>query len=177
MADLQTLIQQIHKSPFQVVLVLTGGGSQALANLLAVPGASNTLLEGLIPYSEKAVTAFLEFTPASYVSEETAIMLAEKAYARALILRENPATPLLGAACTATLATDRPKKGEHRAHIAVHNGMQTMRCSLVLAKGARDRQGEERVVGDLLIRTLARACGLPAPSSPLLLPGERVILC
>ena len=100
MADLQILIQQIHKSPFQVVLVLTGGGSQALANLLAVPGASNTLLEGLIPYSEKAVTAFLEFTPASYVSEETAMMLAEKAYARALILRENPATPLLGAACT-----------------------------------------------------------------------------
>ncbi len=176
MADLQALIQQIHESPFQVVLVLTGGGSQALADLLSVPGASKTLLAGLIPYSEKALEAFLSFRPAHSVSQETAVALAEKAYAHALTLRESFEIPLLGAACTATLVTDRPKKGEHRAHLAVYNGMQTTRCSLVLAKGTRDRRGEERVVGDLMIRTLARACGLPAPSSPLLLPGERVVL-
>jgi hypothetical protein len=171
----ESLIQRIHESPFQVVLVITGGGSQALADLLAVPGASKTLLAGFIPYSEKAVATFLGFTPTNYVSEETAVQLAEKAYAHALGLRESPGTPVLGVACTATLVTDRPKKGEHRAHLAVRNGMQTTVCSLVLAKGARDRRGEERVVGDLIIRTLARACGLPAPTYPLLLPGECVV--
>ncbi len=173
---METLIQHIHESPFQVVLVITGGGSQALADLLAVPGASKTLLEGVIPYSEKALTEFLGFAPANYASEETAGQLAEKAYAYALTWRENPETPVLGIACAATLATDRPKKGEHRAHLAVHNGVQTMRCSLVLTKGARDRQEEEEVVGDLIIRTLAQACGLPASTSPLLLPGEPVVL-
>lgn len=172
---METLIQRIHESPFRVILVITGGGSQALADLLAVPGASRTLLEGLIPYSKKALAAFLGSTPDNYVSEETTVKLAEKAYARALVLRESPGTPVLGAACTATLVTDRPKKGEHRAYLAVYDGRRTAVCSLVLAKGARDRRGEERVVGDLMIRALARACGLPASPSPLLLPEERVI--
>ena len=175
MADLEILIQRLHQSPFQAVLVVTGGGSQALADLLAVPGASKTFLEGLIPYCEQAVVAFLGFRPEHFVSEETAVTLAEKAYVRALALRESSETPVIGAACTATLVTDRPKKGEHRAYIAVHNGARTVVCSLVLTKGARDRCGEERVVGDLMIRALAQACGFSAPASSLLLPGERVI--
>jgi hypothetical protein len=174
-ADLEILIQRIHQSPFQVVLVVSGGGSQALADLLAIPGASKTLLEGLVPYSEKAVATFLGFKPEPFVSEETAVALAEKAYARALALRESSKTPVLGAACTATLVTDRPKKGEHRAYIAVYNGVRTTVCSLLLSKGARDRRGEERVVGDLMIRALARVCGFSASASSLLLPDERVV--
>ena len=175
MADLEILIQRIHQSPFQVVLVISGGGGQALADLLAIPGASKNLLEGLVHYSEKAVATFLGFKPEHFVSEENAVALAKKAYDRALALLESSKTPVLGAACTATLVTDRPKKGEHRAYIAVYNGVWTTVCSLVLSKGARDRRGEERVVGDLMIRALARACGFSAPVSSLLLPDEHII--
>ncbi len=172
MKDLRTLIERIHRSPFQVAVVVTGGGSWALAHLLSVPGASKTLIEGVIPYSEKALEAFLGFYPRRFVSSETAVALAQKAYVRALSLRPNDKTPVLGVSCTATLVTDRPKKGNHRAFLAVHSGRETTVVFIRLVKGARDRLGEEEVVGDLLVRLLARACGLCALESPLLLPGE-----
>ncbi len=44
------LITQIHTTPTMAVLIVTGGGTQAIADLLAVPGASRTVLEALIPY-------------------------------------------------------------------------------------------------------------------------------
>ena len=50
-----SLIAQIHASPVMAVVIVTGGGAQALADLLAVPGASRTLLEALVPYSEKSL--------------------------------------------------------------------------------------------------------------------------
>ena len=42
---LTDFIAKIHESPSVAVLVVTGGGSQALANLFVVPGASRTVLE------------------------------------------------------------------------------------------------------------------------------------
>ena len=35
----------------QLVVAVTGGGSQAIADLLTVPGASATVLEAVVPYS------------------------------------------------------------------------------------------------------------------------------
>ncbi len=47
----RSLIQAIHDSPPRAVFAAAGAGSQALADLLGVPGASRTLLEALIPYA------------------------------------------------------------------------------------------------------------------------------
>ena len=76
--------------------------------------------------------------------------------------------------CTATLATDRLKKGAHRAHIGISTAAGTRVYSCTLTKGARDRQGEERVVSDLLLTVLAQACGLDVTLDGLLLAGERI---
>lgn len=171
---MSSLIAKIHASPVMAVLVVTGGGAQAVADLLAVPGASKTVLEALVPYSEKALTEFLGESPAQAVSVETAAAMARAAYRRALRLRDDPAAPIIGLACTATLATDRPKKGEHRAHVGLCTQDETSVYSLTLTKGARDRHGEERVVSTLLLALLAEACHVESQDNMDLLPGEQL---
>ena len=168
-----TSIARIHASTHRAVLVVTGGGTQAIADLLAIPGASRTVLEAVVPYSEAALTAFLGAGPHQAVSVETVAALARAAYKRAVVLHAAE-DPLVGLACTATLATDRPKKGAHRAHIGISTATETRVYSCTLTKGARDRQEEERVVSDLLLTVLARACGLDVRLDGLLLAGESI---
>jgi len=155
---MSSLIAQIHASPAMAVIVVTGGGAQALADLLLVPGASRTVLEALIPYSERSLTEFLGEAPSQAVSVETAAALARAAYQRAFQLRTDPTLPVLGLSCTAALVTDRPKKGEHRAHVGLCGETAISVYSLTLTKGARNRQEEERVVSNLLLSVLAAAC-------------------
>ncbi|HXG21569.1 MAG TPA: CinA family protein [Methylomirabilota bacterium] len=154
-------IAQIHASSTMAVVVVTGGGAQAVADLLAVPGASKTVLEALVPYSERALTEFLGKKPVQAVSGQTAAAMARAAYQRALWLRAKPTIPIVGVSCTATLVTDRPKKGEHRAHVGLCTEEAARVYSLSLTKGARDRAGEERIVSNLLLKTLAEACRVP----------------
>ena len=174
MTSVQTApIARIHASSLRAMLVVTGGGTQAIADLLAVPGASRTVLEAVVPYSEAALTEFLGAHPHQAVSVETAAALARAAYKRAVVL--SPADdPLVGISCTATLATDRLKKGAHRAHIGISTAAETHVYSCTLTKGARDRQGEERVVSDLLLTILSRACGLDVTLDGLLLADEHL---
>lgn len=156
------------------VLVVSGGGSLALSDLFAVPGASRTVLEALVPYSDRSMSEFLGHEPAQAASAETAAALARRAYQRALRLRTSHDAPVLGVACTAALVTDRPRKGEHRAHVAVCGGGSAEVRSVILEKNARDRAGEERVVADLVLAALGRACGLDAALCESFFPVEGV---
>ena len=159
--DLNTrqLVQAIHDSPTRIVLVTAGAGAQALSNLLNVAGASRTLVEALVPYSETSFDEFLGQTPQQYVADETARLMAGRAYTRARWLL--PADfPMVGLACTATIITDRPKRGEHRAYIAAWQPERLVCQCLHLEKGVRDRPEEEDVVSRLMLTMLAATCGL-----------------
>ena len=81
-----TRIAQVHASSLRAMLVVTGGGTQAIADLLAVPGASRTVLEVVVPYSETALAEFLGDYPDQAVSVETAAALARAAYKRAIVI-------------------------------------------------------------------------------------------
>lgn len=153
-------IQAIHDTPTMAMLVMAGAGTQMLSDLLGVAGASRTILEALVPYSVPAFDEFLGFTPEKYVAANTARLLAGRALTRARWLRQDKG-PVVGLACTATIVTDRPKKGEHRAHIALWQPERLVWYGLHLEKGARDRQGEERLVSTLMLHVLTVACGLP----------------
>ena len=166
------LISALHHSPFCYALAVTGGGAGAAAWLLSVPGGSRTVLEALVPYHERALLDFLGHVPEQFCSAETARAMAERACDRARWLA--PGEPVAGAGCTASLATDRPKRGDHRFHIAVHTGGQTLTRSLTLTKGARDRAGEEAVLDAVLLNALAEAFGLSERVDVPLLPGEKV---
>jgi hypothetical protein len=98
--------------------------------------------------------------------------MAEAAYRRALRLTDG-AAPCLGVACTAAIATDRVKRGDHGCSVAVYDGATLRVSRLTLAKGARDRAGEEALISLLIIRAIAEACGV-APPALALEPSETV---
>jgi hypothetical protein len=143
------------------VIAVTGAGSQAVAWLLGVAGASQTVLEVLVPYGRLSMIDFLGHEPAQFVSPQTAREMARAAYRRALGLRDDRA-PVVGLGCTATIATNRPKRGEHRCSIATWDEDGVTTYDLLLAKGQRQRSEEEEVVSRLVIHGLARACGVEA---------------
>lgn len=167
--DLYHLIQAIHDAPPQLVLVVAGAGHTALANLLDVAGASRTLLEGLVPYSQASFDDFLTRPPAQYVAGATARLLAGRAFTRAQQLNLAD-KPVFGIACTAAIATDRLKRGDHRAHVARWQSDGVVEYELWLEKGARTRAEEEALVGRLILQAIAEGCDvaatLPAPLVP-----------
>lgn len=164
-------IAEMHASGRQAVLAITGGGSGAIAELLRVPGGSRLLLEALVPYDARALAAFLGFEPEQACSVETAVAMAQRARERAWKLAPTGAQ-LVGLGATAGLVTDRPRQGEHRVHIAVAASAGTDHCSIVLAKGRRDRPGEEDLVTRAIVLWLARACGIAAVSPRSLLDAD-----
>jgi nicotinamide mononucleotide (NMN) deamidase PncC len=77
------LIERLHQQPHQFVIAITGGGTSAISELLAIPGASNTLLESMVPYSQESLKQYLGFDPLQAVSQNTARQMAMRAYLRA----------------------------------------------------------------------------------------------
>jgi hypothetical protein len=165
------LISTVHASGRKAALAITGGGSGAIGELLRVPGGSRLLIDAQVPYDELALAAFLGFAPAQASSADTAIAMARSARARAA--RLVPAnTDLVGLGATAALVSDRPRKGEHRFHIAFANAAVTAHCTGVMAKGRRDRAAEEDLVSHAIVLWLAHACGVAAPSPRSLLDAD-----
>ena len=165
------LISALHASGRKAALAITGGGSGAIGELLRVPGGSRLLIEAQVPYDEQALATFLGFAPAQASSADTAIAMARSARARAVKLV--PAgTDLVGLGATAALVSDRPRRGEHRFHIAFANSAGIAHCTGVMAKGRRDRAAEEDLVSRAIILWLARACGIAAPSPRSLLDAD-----
>src|SRR5277367_2610972 len=176
----QQLISTLHGSGRKAALAITGGGSGAIGELLRVPGGSRLLIEAQVPYDERALAAFLGFAPAQASSADTAIAMARTARARAATLMpstgDGVGPDLVGLGATAALVSDRPRRGEHRFHIAFANAAGAnstgAHCTGVLAKGRRDRAAEEDLVSRAIILWLARACGIAAPSPRRLLDAD-----
>ncbi len=167
----QQLISTVHASGPKASLAITGGGSGAIGELLRVPGGSRLLIEAQVPYDEQALANFLGFAPAQASSADTAIAMAHSARARSA--RLVPAgTELVGLGATAALVSDRPRRGEHRFHIAYANALGTGHCTGVLAKGRRDRAAEEDLVSRAIVLWLAHACGVGAPSPSSVLDDD-----
>src|SRR4051794_38985288 len=156
-ADTARFIAAIHAAPPKCVLALTGGATAA-ALLLAVPGASHTVLDVAVPYDEHALTEYLGYRPDQFCFEAVSQDLAERAFERAG--RLDPDGPVIGIGCTASLATGRPKRGDHRFFVSIRTELEVVTHSLTLTKGVRDRAGEEAVLDAILLNALAEACGI-----------------
>jgi nicotinamide mononucleotide (NMN) deamidase PncC len=169
----EELVRQIHASPTQIVLAISGGGAGAISGLTGLPGASRTVIEAVVPYSAEALVEWLGGRPDQCCAAETARRMAMAAFLRASRLGQPPA-PLAGVACTASLATDRPKRGIHRAHVAIQTVSFTATRSLVLKKGHRDRPKEEQLITRLVLNAVAEACGLKPSLDLGLADGEDV---
>lgn len=152
-------IAELFVSDWKGVIAATGGGSSAISRLLEVPGASHFLLEGIVPYSAAALVDWLGREPEQFCSESTALAMAARAHARAASLVHDPnhpthGSPLVGLGVTASLVSVPPKRGPHRAHIAVVTDSYTAAWSMQLTKGARSRIAEEAMVRHMTLATL-----------------------
>lgn len=105
--SIQQLAREIHGGSVRVIMALTGGGSGAISALLTVPGASRSILGAIVPYAESAMIDWLGSRPEEFCSPWTARAMAMRAFF--LARRFQPEGEVCGVACTASLATDRPK--------------------------------------------------------------------
>ncbi len=168
----QQLAQQVHDRDLRFVLAVTGGGSQAISTLLSEPGASRSILEATVPYAADALNAYLGSEPDEYCSARTGRAMAMAAYRRAQTL--DPRATVGGVGCTASLASDRPKRGSHRAHVAWQSASTTTAYHLELIKGKRTRADEEAIVAGLVLNAVAEACGAEARLELPLIEKEQV---
>lgn len=171
--ELKELITAIHASGRQTVIAITGGGSGAIGRLLRVPGGSRTVLEASVPYSSTALVDYLGGVPDQFCSECTARAMAMAGWVRArrLTADADPYT-LIGIGATASLVSDKPKKGEHRIHIGVQTAVATKTYSLTLTKGLRTRKPEEKLAAKMIVAALAEASGVDAAEAFAQLDGK-----
>ena len=155
------LVDAIHGSGHRVVLAITGGGSQAISELLVVPGASSTVLEAAVPYSTLALAGMLGGECEQACSLKTSRALAMIAFERARKLSaSDDSSHLIGLSCTASLSTNRNKRGSRRAFVAFQTEWCTETASIDLNETVEDREVEERIVADIVLNQLSAACGM-----------------
>ncbi|XP_050223715.1 uncharacterized protein LOC126673561 [Mercurialis annua] len=156
-AWIRGLVEAIHSTPTQAVLYLSGGASQAIGYLVSVPGASNTVLESVVPYSRMSMIQLLGKIPSNFVSQQTSEDLALVAYNRALQL-STPGSPVLGVGFTGSLASTQPKRGDHRFHLSTRTSDRLWVSTVTLSKGMRTREQEDALSSQLLLKAVADAC-------------------
>lgn len=171
-----TIIEQIHESPKLAVLAITGGGSEAVGELLRHGNGSKTLLEAVIPYDQVAFQSFIRGTPDKYCSPGAARDLAMAAYQRALKLASlEKATNLVGIGGTCSLVKQNERQGRrHAAYIAAQTHDRTVTYTFDMTPGEDfpvTREDEETYVAHQILNILAEACGVMPD-----LPFEKTVI-
>jgi hypothetical protein len=160
---------------------VTGGGSTSLEWLFTVPGASNSLTDAGVVYSRSALEALIEDNldpaiSASSCSSSTALTMADASWQRAnrYLLAESRDfnnlrdVNLFGVSCTASLVSERPKKGAHRVHIASTSQAISRLYTVEFEKGRRTRPEEDAACSRLLLEAVAACSGTqPLPTDYL----------
>ncbi|KAJ7954144.1 Nucleotidylyl transferase superfamily protein [Quillaja saponaria] len=160
-AWIRAVVEAIHSSPTQAVLYISGGASQVLGWLLSVPGASNTVLEVVVPYSRMSTIQLLGKIPTQFCSQHTAEEMALLAYNRALKL-SRPGSPVLGVGFTGSLVSERPKLGDHRFYLSTRTADRLWISTVTLSKCLRTREEEDKISSCVLLKAIANACKVPA---------------
>lgn len=159
--DRHEIVEKILASGRQLVIAVTGGGSGAISALVQTPGASRTVLEAVVPYSLAALVEWLGGKPDQACSEATARAMAMAAFMRARRLAPEVDPQLLvGVGFTGSLATDRPKRGERRIHLAAQTADRTEVHSAALTGNPPTREADESFSTDALLWLIARSCGV-----------------
>jgi hypothetical protein len=142
-SDLQAGFSRLLGTPHRFYIAATGAGAGLQELLWAIPGISSILVGAEFPYAPEATDRFLGFRPESYCSERTAIALAMEAYTRAFLPWGAPA---VGLGLTASVASTKAHRGDHRVFLATVSDTGVWVYSLTLPKGTgweyRQRDGD-----------------------------------
>lgn len=148
--------------------------------------ASSTLFGALTPYSCDFTDSLLSPVNVSdlgYVSSDVALEMASKAQqenVNILLKRTGDFSELqknvfIGMGCTAAIRSEKPKKGPHRAFVALKIGTKTFALHLEMNKGVRERKMEDEVVSYLMVMALQKALSLSLLPTELFLHSDEKI--
>jgi hypothetical protein len=152
----------IHDSGRQIVLAVTGGGTGAIAALLQTPGASRTMLEAVVPYSLPALAQWIGGKPDQACSAATARAMAMTAFMRARQWAPAADQHLwLGVAASASLASDRPKRGRRRLWLAAQRCDRTWEAHVDLDDSPAIRTADEYRAAHEILSAVVNGCDLP----------------
>lgn len=139
-----------HATPPIGVFLITGGGAKFIEELMGTPGASSSVLDLQIPYAYPALEQLLGRAPEQACSALTARQMAVTAFTRAQHLAPDQ-THRFGFGLTASLATNRTKKGQHRAFWAIQLADRTNEYSALFDA---DRETEEGALNEFIWASL-----------------------
>lgn len=163
--ELREVVQKIHASQYRIVLSITGGGSQAIGELLRHGDGSATLLEALVPYDKNALTDLIGREPESYCSEETAREMAMASFERALKLsnrdKDIQTRHLIGIGVTGKLVKNESEREgrKHEIYCASQSFLKTTVTHLTLLE-RRTREEEENIASLLIIHKVSQLCNI-----------------
>lgn len=121
-------VKRILNSGDKFVISITGGGSEAIGEILRYGGGSACLIEAIVPYSQNSLASFLKKEPEKFCSKETACKMAAASLDIAL---KNSGT--LGVGMTCSLSKENERNGrEHWVHIALCTQHKTTSFSIQL---------------------------------------------
>ncbi|MCY4129480.1 MAG: hypothetical protein OXG15_09620 [Gammaproteobacteria bacterium] len=160
-----TTAQRIIESPWRGV-IYAAGGSMLISDVATRPGASRALLAGNVPYHNQAMNDLLGCEPESYCSILTSRQLAMRAFMRARQLAPTSDHQFVfGVGITAALRSDKPKRGDHRAYVALQTMYKTLVWHVRFEKGELTRLEEERKLTDCALNFLDYGLELDATSA------------
>jgi len=129
-------------------IITTGAGAGLQQILWEIPGCSWYLSGCSFPYDQDEQADILGFMPEHFCSEEAAIDLASAAYMKAYKFGKKAP---IGVGVTATVASEKEHRGDHRVHICVITNDTVRTITRILDKGVG---AEKRLEDGKLVDTL-----------------------
>jgi nicotinic acid mononucleotide adenylyltransferase len=172
--DKDRLFNALRENKIDLYIAATGAGVSVLASLWKRPGASRYLQGYSFPYNEAQLADYLGHPNPlgrSFCSKEVALDMAAESYIRARsanIKQEVLGRTCVGIGISATVATDREHRGEHRVHMVAVTPTKVWHRKTVLYKavGQAARILDDETITDLMLTMLQEALDL--------VPGDAV---
>jgi len=144
----------------QIVLAITGGGTQVIGNYLSQGGKSDCFLEAVVPYCMEALDDFIGMKPDNYCSATTARQMAMASYERVGELRPNSdKDERIGLGITCSLIKNEKERVDrtNMVYVARQTRNTTEQYTVQLDKNyLNSRELQEKLIGNLLESSIER---------------------
>lgn len=177
--DAEDLMCKINNdfSEARIAVVITGGGTSAIGEMLRYGGSSSTFLYGHVPYSPIYTERYLGRIPDKLCSAEAARMLAMRAFHDVVEyhgFKDGEIFPIgLGATSALGKITPEREGREHKIYVAVQTREKTTTYTLFL-NAPRSRVEEEKINELLILNALAESCNIKSSLPMLTTANEKI---
>lgn len=145
-------IRELQKT--ELFLVATGAGAGLQDMLWSEPGISSVLSGAAFTYHTLESDDFVGFTMGDYCSKENAYYLASSAFIRAASIgyrQQERDRKSIGLAISASVASEKAHRGDHRIHVAVVSDNFCGHWSLILPKGVgKNQRIQDGMIADIM---------------------------